>query len=367
MQVAASTVFEAVYESALTGLAGTIEVAIIDNQDNVVFGPTPVGIVEETIDGSLTGIYAVDLTAPAVLGQYTIVWSFDGTYDPKTVTVEDLTVGSIAGVLPPIGPVIAGPAYGPCSLWASAGDVSDCCEIDPDAEPIALAAALTRAATAASQFLWAASGRRFSGVCERTARPCGQPCSCGFQVLSRGHLVGWDGDCWGSAPCGCRALSQVSLSGYPVRSITEVKVDGDVLDPSEYRLDEWRYLTRLNGARWPGCQSLDLADTEDGTFSVTYLHGQDPPVAAQQAAIQLACETFKQCGGLECALPKNATRINRQGITYETRLFQRNVNGAWSTGLIAVDEFLGSINPSGLMRSPTIWSPNSRERFARPV
>ncbi len=367
MYVAQGTVFEAVYESGITGLAGTLEVAIMDNQNVVVFGPTTAGIVEAIVDLTPTGVYEVDLTAPIDMGQYTIVWSFDGTYDPKTVTVEDLVVQAVAGPLPPIGVVGGGPAWGPCTSWADVDRVAICCDVPTVEDPFPLIGSLADAASASTQFLWAASGRRFSGLCTRTARPCGQPCRCGFQVLSRGHLVGWDGDCWGTTPCGCTALSQVSLSGYPVRAITEVKIDGDVLDPSEYRLDEWRYLTRLNGAVWPGCQSLDLADTEDGTFSVTYQHGQDPPELAQQAAIQLACETWKQCGGLECALPKNATRINRQNITYETRLFQRNPGGSWSTGLLAVDEWLNSINPGGLVRGPTIWSPNSSARFARPV
>ncbi len=366
MYVAAGTVFEAVYESAITGLVGTIAVSIIDNQNNVVYGPTSAGISEEVIAAVPTGIYEADLNAPATPGQYTIVWSFDGSFDPKTVSVEDLNVSLIGGPLPPIGVTAGGPTYGPCSLWANVDRVAACCDVAPTTDPFPLIGSLADAATAASQFLWAASGRRFSGACIRTARPCGQPCRCGFQVLSRGHLIGWDGGCWGPEPCGCKALSQVSLSGYPVTAINEVKIDGDVIDPSEYRLDEWRYLTRLNGAKWPDCQALDLDDDQSGTFSVTYSYGQNPPELAQQAAIQLACETWKQCGGLECALPKNATRVSRQGITYETRSFQRNGN-AWQTGLIAVDEFLSSVNPSGLIRGPTIWSPNSRERFARPV
>ena len=366
MYVASATVFEAVYESAITGLVGTVEVAIVDNQNNVVFGPTTVGIVEAIVGGNPTGIYEVDLTAPVDPGQYTIVWSFDGTYDPKTVTVEDLTVVAVTGPLPPIGVVTGGPNFGPCSLWANVDRIAECCDVPTVDDPFPLIGSLADAATAASQFLWSASGRRFSGVCTRTVRPCGQPCQCGYQVLSRGHLIGWNNECWGT-PCGCTALSQVSLSGYPVRSITEVTIDGAVLDPSEYRLDEWRYLTRLNGARWPSCQVLDLPSTEEGTFSVTYVHGQDPPELAQQAAIQLGCETWKQCGGLECALPKNATRVNRQGIQFELRYFQRDRNGAWRTGLLAVDEFLNSVNPNGLIRQPTIWSPNSRERFARPV
>lgn len=361
MYVAASASFEAVYESSSTGLVGTVEVAIIDNVGNVVFGPTTAGIAEEDVDGSPTGVYSVTLTAPADAGQYTIVWSFDGTYDPYTVTVESLTVVAIGAILPPVGGEGDGPVYGPCSLWTTIDAIAECCAIEETSGDSGLIASLTNAATATSQILFDLSGRQFAGECQRTVRPCSTQCMCGVQVLSRGHLVGWNGDCWGGSTCGCLPLSEVKLSGYPVRSITEVKIDGVVLDPSEYRIDGYRYLVRTNGARWPSCQSLDLDDTEEGTWSVTYVYGQTPPQMAQLAAQQLACEVYKSCQGLECALPVGTTRVTRQGITIERTFFARdNLARVWRTGMPFVDAFLNSVNPDALRRRPTFWGGGRR-------
>lgn len=356
MYVAASASFEAVYESSQDGLVGTLEVSIIDNIGNVVFGPTTAGISEQTIDGSSSGVYTALLTAPADFGQYTIVWSFDGTYDPYTVTVESLTVTSVGAILPPIGDEGEDPIYGPCSAWTTIDEIAACCTVEETSGDSELIAVLTNAATAASQILYDLSGRQFTGSCQRTVRPCATSCMCGVQVLSRGHLVGWSGDCWSGTPCGCQPLSEVKLAGYPVRSITEVKIDGVALDPSEYRLDGYRHLVRLGGAKWPACQSLDLADTEEGTWSVTYVHGQIPPQMAQLAAQQLACEVYKSCQGLECALPMGATRITRQGITIERTFFALDsATGVWRTGMPFVDGFLNAVNPSGLRRRPTFW------------
>src|SRR5438128_508567 len=83
-----------------------------------------------------------------------------------------------------------------------------------------------------------------------------------------------------SVPGGCGCLSTVRLSGYPVREVSEVKIDGDVVDPSEYRLDGWQDLVRMDDPgppvrkrRWPHSQNLALDDDQPNTFSVTYSHG----------------------------------------------------------------------------------------------
>src|SRR5207247_1889627 len=132
----------------------------------------------------------------------------------------------------------------------------------------------------------------------------------------------------GLAACRCRPLSQIKLAGYPVREVSEVKIDGDVVDPSGYRLDGWRYLVRLDDPgpplvhrRWPRCQNLALADDQPGTFSVSYSFGLDPPLIAVQAAAELACQLLKACasgsGAGSSVLPVGVARVSRQGITLE--------------------------------------------------
>ena len=366
MDIAAGLPFEAVYESGLIGLVPGVEVAIIDNVGNTFLAATGVGIVEQTIDGNPdTGIYAVTLTAPPTAGQYTLIWSSDGSFDDSTVTVEGLDVVAVGTILPAPGmPTTQG---GPCSMWADINAIPDCCSGLADPIDVAL---ITSAMVASSEVLYFASGKQYAGSCERTVRPCKQnSCGCGYQVLSRGHLVGWNGDCWGGYACGCTPLSRVKLAGYATE-IVEVKIDGIVIDPGEYRLDEHKWLTRMNGSRWPNCQALDRDDDEDGTFSVEYIYGKTPPELGRLAALALACEIYKSCpesGAAECALPTGVTRVTRQGITIERTFMSRDQHGVWRTGIAAVDLFLNDVNPAGLSRRGTVWSPSSPARYARPV
>jgi hypothetical protein len=266
-------------------------------------------------------------------------------------------------------------SLGPCTDWLTGDDVAACCSAETSDGTI-----FDAALEAAQDLLFELSGRQFAGECSEIVRPCRTRCGCGWQVLSRGHIVGWQGDRWycDSSPCGCRPLSRVRLAGY-VRSITEVKIDGAVVAPDTYRLDDHRWLTRVRDPAdtdtvllWPACQSLDLADTEPGTFSVSYKFGLDPPELGVQAAAQLACEVYKACAGDNCALPSGTVRVIRQGVTIEKSAFlqwafqavgSRAVPKGWHTGLPLVDAFLNGFNPSGLMRPPTIWAPSSTHRF----
>lgn len=354
-----SAVFEAIYESGEIGLVGNLAVAIHDNQSNVVFGPTTANIVELVISGQPTGTYRANLTAPATEGQYSINWSNDGSFDPNAGGgEEDLEVLNTSLTLPSLGSEIGAVL---CSGWTTTDDVLACCSAEIGSDTSYLEASIV----AASELLYEASGRRFVGVCERTARPCAvDSCLCGTQVLSRGHLVFWNGECWGGYDCGCQPESKTKLAGY-VREITEVKIDGIALDPSEYFVQDHKWLVRREG-RWPSCQSMDRDDTEEGTWSVTYEYGKAPPVLGQLAAQSLACEIVKSCApGVECALPDGVVRITRQGITLERSFFVRDENGVWATGIGPVDLFLNAFNSAGIPRRATVWSPSRRARYAR--
>ena len=359
-------VFEAIYDAGQAGLAGNLAVAIHDDQDNVVFGPTTLQIVELIVDGEPTGSYRGMLTAPVTIEHYTIHWSNDGSFDPLSGgAVEDLDVQNTSLNLPSLGAEVGAVL---CSSWTTTDDVLACCSAEIGSNTDFLDASMV----AASELLYEASGHRYPGVCERTVRPCRiDSCLCGTQVLSRGHLVGWDGACWGGFDCGCQPQSRVKLAGY-VRSITEVKIDGVAIDDTEYFVQEHRWLVHRAPGRWPSCQAVDREDNEDGTWSVTYEFGKPPPVSGQLAAASLACEILKSCTpGVECALPDGVVRITRQGITLERSFFVRQQLGqnriaAWATGIGAVDMFLNTFNPAGIRRRGTVWSPSSRNRYARP-
>lgn len=253
---------------------------------------------------------------------------------------------------------------GPCTPWISGDDVLDCCNVEASGGAI-----FDVVAEQASDLLFEISGRLYAGECgPRTVRPECDSCWCGYQILSRGHIVGpWDYGYPLPSLCGCCLLacnpSLVKLAGVPIREITEVKIDGDIVADTEYRVFNDRYLQRLNNARWPRSQNLTLPDTDDHTFSISYTYGADPPALGVSAAAQIACELYKACDGSTCALPMGVTRVTRQGVTIDKLAFTSwgFREGRWATGLALVDAFLATVNPAGLQRRPVFWSPGKRQ------
>lgn len=333
--------------------------------------------VDPEITNPAVGVYEIALV-PTIPGHYN--WRAEGTGSVIAACEGDFDI--LPSPTLTIDP--QGIEPGPCTAWIDAGDVAMCCDTDVGSDFNVFEAV----AVQASQFLFELSGRRFAGTCKKTVRPCGEGW-CGFQQLSRGYIVmpetfmyGWDGWGWrwpSFGGCGCQPLSRVLLSGYPVTSIVSVKIDGATVDPDTYRLDEHMHLTRVRTAAgedplfWPACQMLDLPDTETGTFSVTYLHGADPPALGSAAAAQLACEFYKACAldGADCTLPAGTTRATRQGLTIDKTatlewFFSRQTGRGWVTGLNLVDAFLSAYAPSGPSRRAVIWSA-SGPQYARPV
>lgn len=251
--------------------------------------------------------------------------------------------------------------YGPCDDW----DVQWPCEISAGSE------ALTGSAVAfATEVVWALSDRQF-GFCDVTLRPCRKSCydapwpdpefSWPGRSWLRAALISgrWynitcgGGSCSGS-DCSCTPLSQVYLPSV-VSEVLEVKVDGAILDPSAYRLDNGRILVRLDGEDWPRCNDLNLADTEPDTWSVTARFGREVPEGGAWAVGELACEFVKAMSGEDCRLPAHVTQIARQGVTITfpdaSQFFERGL-----TGLYMVDIFIRTWNPSGLRRRSRVFN-----------
>jgi hypothetical protein len=332
-----------------SGLEGLLVVSIEDSLGNVIVAPTSAGIIEIDVGGPQS-VYRWIGTYP-VVGEYIIIWE-----DPQgNQAAEELEA---VAALPPASTT---PSVGPCHTWVTAQEVADCCGI---VQGSANTADLELAAEMASTLLYRLTARKFSGLCLRTIRPCRTGCGCNHG--DEGWL--WRGTEWmhptGRA-CGCGCVSQVTLSGT-ARAIVEVKVDGAVIAPDLYRLDEFRYLVRLrdpDGSKqhWPRCQALDLPSTDPGTFEVTYLSGVDPPSSAVSAAAALSCELFKACpsGAGDCALPVGVTRIIRQGLVIEKIDSLAMLLRRGATGIVAIDTFIAAYNPTGALQGPMIWSPDS--------
>lgn len=329
--------------------------------------------VDDNVTKLSDGVYECDLGIPAQAGEY--------HYDAVgTGTVEVTLPGDfyvIASSVDPPAPTVSGPRMPPCQTWISGEDIAAL----PQAADVA-AVVLDVVAVTTSMLMYEITGRQWSGICGPvTVRPCREACSgigaWGSWQWSWGY---WSGDWgygwyWGNEDggrlCSCGYDSMVELAGYPVTEVTQVKIDGQVLPATfdggapTYRLDQWRYLTRLSDPaapdqqlHWPVCQRLDLQDDQPGTWSVTYRYGVAPPPLAFEAAKQLAGQMLLAISGKPCQLPANVTKMVRQGNTMERVTPLASMLRAGTTGLFLVDAAIAAYNPNGLRRRPAVFSPD---------
>lgn len=90
------------------------------------------------------------------------------------------------------------------------------------------------------------SGRQF-GLCPRTVRPCRDRCRDSGGILLEPYIL--DGEWFNNScqrcvtDCSCTEVCEVTLPG-PVHRILQVRLDGAVLDPETYRVDNHRKLVR---------------------------------------------------------------------------------------------------------------------------
>lgn len=234
--------------------------------------------------------------------------------------------------------------------------------------PVEAVAVSGYAVTAASEILYYASGQRFD-TCQVTIRPCRKECSgdawprlsAGWWEFGGGPVPALINGLWYNIACGfcgtncsCSIVSETILPG-PVREISQVTVDGVVLDPTtDYRLDDYRKLVRLGGELWPLCNNLNLGITEEGTWSVTAIYGEPLPTLGKFAMGQLLCQIIADVLGEDCALPDNVTNITRQGLSFTLEEVEELVQSGF-TGLKYVDQFIQRYNPNKLMARARLY------------
>jgi hypothetical protein len=247
-----------------------------------------------------------------------------------------------------------------CSPWADEADL--CSPCNDYANVGVLAGDMLQAA---SDVLFELSGRQFPGTCEATIRPVAR-CSHIEQSVSLPVPRST-----GPAGCGC-APHHFSLPDYPVAAVSEVKIDGAVVSPSLYRVDDNRTLVRLADADgsnpgWPSGQRDDLPTTAEGTWSITYTWGREPPPMGVTAAAVLACELALACDPEtvgDCRLPKNVTSVTREGVSLvlsPSDFLDRD----GKTGLYEVDLFLRAVNPARVRQRASVWH-SGMARSVRP-
>lgn len=248
------------------------------------------------------------------------------------------------------------PEFGGC-LWpvdsACFGDDWDALPEHVKARSLALASATLERLTA---------GR--VKACPVTVRPCSPRCGRGLAFTGRGWEPYIDsGGQWVNGcgcvtlDCGCTGSAEVTLAP-PVGRVVEVKIDGAVVPPTAYRVDDGFRLVRTDGEQWPTTQDVVLPDTEVGTFSVTYVNGYPPDSMAAYAAGVLAYEFARACTGSgKCRLPAGVTSIVRQGVSLQV------VTGSFpdgNTGLREVDAFVALWNPRHMAQESQVIVPGAR-------
>lgn len=266
--------------------------------------------------------------------------------------------------------LLTNPQTGPCDwplLFACGTDAAGCEHLD------SLPASGREAfETMAVDYLWNWTGRRF-GPCDVLIRPCRSDCTAGRStfwgssgrgpfgtpwtpVLIRGEWFnigcGFCGD-----DCSCQTVSSLVLPG-PVVSVSEVQIDGVVLDPAAYRVDDNRFLVRQDGGIWPTCQDMGSPLGSEGTWAVTYRRGVPVPAGGQIAAGRLACELARAaCGDKTCGLPTRVQTITRQGVTIAMLDAFDDVDKG-HTGIWLIDSWIASVTRQP--RSMTVISPDRR-------
>lgn len=211
---------------------------------------------------------------------------------------------------------------------------------------------LERAVALAWTTLYTLTGQRLA-LAPVTVRPVGRRWHYSNRMF--GHVVGGgSSDVWQTCPMGMRDHA-VALPGE-VGGIVSVSIDGDILDPADYRVDNGNLLVRQDGETWPIQSDLDLPAGAYGTFIVTYWEGVAPSSPINYAAGVLAQEFLAALDDeAECRLPSGVTTIVRQGVTME--IGQLFANG--QTGIQEVDAVVRWLNPYGLRTRPVIASPDS--------
>lgn len=248
------------------------------------------------------------------------------------------------------------PDVGPCSPWPFE---CACCKIDGASPEVT-----GNAIMAATEILWAASGRRF-GECDVTGlMPCPDGCDVTWGSWLNPTGAGWGawpnpalisgrwfnlgcGGCAGS--CSCNSVSQFTLPS-PVSSVTQIVIAGAPVPTGSYRLENWRHVVRTDGLQWPTCN--------DGSWLVDVVVGNPVPTLGLLAAAELACEMVKACTpGQTCRLPVRVQVLTRQGITQQfidpEKFFTEG-----RIGLYLSDLFVQTFNPGGLKSRPLVVSPD---------
>lgn len=260
---------------------------------------------------------------------------------------------------------MAAPTVGPCEDWTSRAEIAACPEcgdlpIVGSGDPDPVEAAIDFA----NQILFNLSGRQFKGACPRTVRPClgtNQGCVSpgwgSFEWLYPSvpvRLVGGWVNC-GSC-CGACSQSCIKLPGV-INAVTEVWLNGSLMDPADYHVEGFSLLCRDDGGTWPCSQNLDLPVTDPNTWQITYTQGRPITAVMRGFATRLACEYLNTICGPDSCLPADVAEIVRDDVTVTfedtATLFTEG-----RTGIDAIDLWIMSLGIGKRRRASRVVRPD---------
>lgn len=185
-----------------------------------------------------------------------------------------------------------------------------------------------------------------------------------MRVAGRQQVVARPCRKYGAGACDpCCDTKGIPLGDEPVE-INSVKIDGETLPSSEYRL-EWNgimwVLVRQPAAGeqrprdWPTWQKMWLADTETDTFSITFTQGVNPDQhLIKTATLEVVCDFASESRVRETAL-HGVTDVVVGGATVHLdpdrmERLRQGAMGPMSERLLAV------MAPQGRAQSQ-VWAP----------
>lgn len=177
----------------------------------------------------------------------------------------------------------------------------------------------------ATEVLWALTGRQF-GVCEdsllvrRDSRVVCTP------TLANGV--------WRNIDTTSTTWANLYSLPSPVYDVTRVvDADGNDLD----------FVVEVAGVKVLGAAER-----------IDYLRGRPFPPSAAKMAGELASQLYLQCvGDKRCRLPRNATSVQRQGVSVQMTSPAEIVESGM-TGLVDVDLWVKAHNPHGLAQDSEV-------------
>lgn len=260
-----------------------------------------------------------------------------------------------------------------CSPWIDSDTITQCSlDVDKDGtveeEDMAK---VDRAVLVASSLLYAATARRYPGICTDSIRPCtatglaqaiDYPANIGGARILPVTSCGCYG-CLTIITCDGLAWPAVELPGTPVVDVLEVTVDGAPF--TAFRIVDDRYLIRNDRGPWPARNDLGADITEPGTWAIEYRYGAAPEPDLAAACEVLACEllaswcTTGDCG--DCHLPKRLQSLTYEGATAAV-LDPFDFLDSGGFGIASVDFAVRAANPENLQRVGKLASPSDMAR-----